>query len=335
MDYIDKKYVNLLSPKLRNFKWKNEGLANFSCPICGDSQTKKTKARGFVFRHKGATLFKCHNCSVSLPLGKLIQTTDANLYGEYSLERFGKVKKKTHKTEAKTTFADLSRSTVLNKHLVPLTSLNEDHPCKAYVISRKIPKKHHKLLYYAKNFREWVASVKPEKKDSLNEEPRLIIPFFNKAGNEIIAFQGRSLAKNSVQRYVTIKLNDDYDLIFGLERLQWDKTIYVVEGPLDSLFLPNSVAIAGSGKLVSFGSSNEQVCYVYDNERRNPYICNSMKRALDHGFGVCFWPEVIKEKDINDMILYGKTEEQILHIIRTNTHWGMRGHLEISQWRKC
>ena len=62
MYYIDQKYLLLVSPQLKLFKKKSDGLYNFRCPYCGDSQKSRTKARGYVFRKKNDLFYKCHNC---------------------------------------------------------------------------------------------------------------------------------------------------------------------------------------------------------------------------------------------------------------------------------
>lgn len=334
MDYVDKKFINLLSPRLRNFKWKGPALANFSCPICGDSQSKKTKARGFIFSHKNTSMFKCHNCAVSLPLGKLLQQTDSVLYSDYRLEKFKKQPTKTIEVpDAVKNLRRLARPVVLNKKLVPLTALPESHPCKAYCNGRKIPKQFHKMLYYAANFKDWVVEFKPEKKDTLNTDARLVIPFFDKTGKNVIGAQGRSLDRNSKQRYVSIRLDENQDFIFGQERLDWSRAGYVVEGPIDSLFLPNCCAMATAGKRLPF--KKEKTTLIYDREPRNSQIVGFMDKALDAGFAVCFWPETINETDINDMVLAGMEQERLLAIVQTNSFRGTRGKLELSRWRKC
>ena len=94
--YTEIKYLNLLSTRLEKFKQKKDYLWNFRCPLCGDSERNRNKARGFVFQLKGKLLYKCHNCGVSLPLDRLIEHVDPVLYKEYRMEKFeesGKKKK--------------------------------------------------------------------------------------------------------------------------------------------------------------------------------------------------------------------------------------------------
>ena len=46
-------------------------------------------------------------------------------------------------------------------------------------------------------------------------------------------------------RYITIMLDEDSPKVFGLDRVNETEPIYIVEGPFDSLFLDNSIAMAG------------------------------------------------------------------------------------------
>ena len=49
MDLVDSKYITLLSSRLPKFKRVKPNLFNFRCPICGDSQKHKNKARGYIY----------------------------------------------------------------------------------------------------------------------------------------------------------------------------------------------------------------------------------------------------------------------------------------------
>jgi transcription elongation factor Elf1 len=88
MLHIDAKYVSILGPRLRNFKKKSDYLWNFSCPICGDSSTNKTKARGYIYRTKTGLFYRCHNCSHGTNLGNIIKHIDEGLYKQYVVERY-------------------------------------------------------------------------------------------------------------------------------------------------------------------------------------------------------------------------------------------------------
>ena len=69
----------------------------------------------------------------------------------------------------------------------------------------------------------------------------MLIPFRNEKG-EIFAYQGRAFG-NEQPKYMTIKLDQDADKIYGLDRVNNNEQIYVVEGPIDSMFLDNCLSL--------------------------------------------------------------------------------------------
>ena len=87
--YVDRKYLNLVSHRLKKFKRKNDDLYNFRCPLCGDSQKNQSKARGYVYRKKNDLFFKCHNCGSGTTMANLIKKLDS----EYSQKDKDQIKK--------------------------------------------------------------------------------------------------------------------------------------------------------------------------------------------------------------------------------------------------
>ena len=88
MDIIDSKYIGLVSSRLQKFKRVKSNLFNFRCPICGDSQKHKNKARGYFYQVKTNTNYKCHNCGVSLSFNNFLKQIDSTLHKQYVLEKF-------------------------------------------------------------------------------------------------------------------------------------------------------------------------------------------------------------------------------------------------------
>jgi hypothetical protein len=328
--FVEIKYLNLLSPRLQKFARKKDFLWNFRCTYCGDSTKNKNKARGFVFQIKGDLVYKCHNCGISVPLGKLIQDLDPQLYKEYQLEKFQntnkprvdmrKVKKvvSTRPTFKKDVLGSLSK----------LDDLNNTHPAKEYILDRKLPTE---ALYYTEKFKEWTNSVKPNTfQDVRQDEGRIIIPFKTKEG-DVFGFQGRSLS-NTGLRYITILLDENQPKIFGLDTIDYEKTIYVTEGPLDSLLLRNCIAMAGADISLHgvFGNSTMHV-YVYDNEPRNPQITGRIEKHITSGESIVIWPKHIVQKDINDMFLGGLC---VQNLVESNTYTGLTAKLKFNEWKK-
>ena len=326
--YIEIKYLNLLSTRLSKFKQKKRNLWNFRCPVCGDSQRNKNKARGFVFELKGDLVYKCHNCGVSMPLGKLIEQVDPTLYKEYRLEKFKDTEKP--KVDMRKVKRVVSQKPVFEKNILQdltlIDDLNNSHPAKEYLLNRKLPTK---SLFYTEKFKEWTNALKPETfPDIQNDEGRIIIPFRDKEGN-CFGFQGRSLYSDGL-RYITILLDEDQPKIFGLDRLNLDETVFITEGPFDSLLLKNSMAMAGAD-ISDVGSIINDFVFVYDNEPRNTEITNRIRKHIEDGESVIIWPKNIKEKDINDMYLAGHS---VQHLVESNIYTGLSAKLKFNEWKK-
>jgi hypothetical protein len=153
----------------------------------------------------------------------------------------------------------------------------------------------------------------------------------------LFGFQGRSFKKNAKVRYITIILDDSKPKLFGLDKVDEDEQIYVVEGPLDSLFIPNCIASCGSDLTTSLHHitpDKSKFSVVYDNEPRNEEIVKKIEKAIDQGYNVCIWPDSVSEKDINDMVLAGYTPAKLVDIINENTYSGLKAKLRFSEWKK-
>jgi predicted RNA-binding Zn-ribbon protein involved in translation (DUF1610 family) len=326
--YTEIKYLNLLSTQLQKYKKKGEYLWNFRCPICGDSQKNKNKARGFVFRLKGDLVFKCHNCGLSMSFDKFIEKMNPTLYKEYRLEKFtdsNKTRPSISKVKRVVSTKPVFKKNILDS-LTPIDDLNNSHPAKEYLLNRKLPTE---ALYFTEKFQEWVNSVKPDTfTDTSQDEPRIIIPFVSKEGS-VFGFQGRSLS-NTGLRYITILLDENQPKIFGLNTINYDDTIYITEGPLDSLLLENSVAMAGADVSRS-GILGNNVVYIYDNEPRNGEISKRIHSRIKSGDSVVIWPNDIKQKDINDMHLAGVNVKEI---VMNNVYSGLTAQVKFDNWKK-
>ena len=343
MSYIDVKYLNLISSMLPLFKKKGDNLWNFRCPYCGDSQKSRTKARGYVFRKKNDLFFKCHNCGVGATLSNLIQHLDSKTYDDYILERYreeGEYRSKNSpvpKPEFKFN-APVFKKDVF-KSLRSISQLASTHPARRLVEARGIPKEFlSNDLYLCESFYKFTNTLIENKFPSLSgDHPRLMIPFRNEKG-EIFAYQGRAFGKE-IPKYITIKLDEDTDKIYGLDRVDKDKQICVVEGPIDSMFIDNCIAVAGAdfSKPLPIGGrlmQNGELTIIFDNEPRNKEICKQIEKTISQGRKIVIWPDTMKEKDINDMILAGYSKRDIQQIITNNTFQTASASLRFAEWRK-
>ena len=332
--YIDVKYINLCSTVLERFKQKQNNLWNFRCPICGDSKKHKNKCRGFIYEKRNKYFYRCHNCNVGTSFNKFLEQISPALHRDYITENYKEEawrKKDVDKSLPEFDFVPKFNNVL--EGMESISSLKETHPARQYLQKRLIPERSFKYLYLCKEFKKWTNSIIPDKFSSLSLEhdaPRLVIPFFDEKHN-VIGYQGRSFDPKERSKYITIKMKGVDNLIYGQERLDIKKKIYCVEGPLDSLFLPNCLATAG----LNFKGLKMTNIIVLDNERRNEQIVDALKKVITNGFKVCIWPDSITEKDINEMVLSGMTTEEIVDVIDNNTYSGLQANFQLSRWQKC
>lgn len=346
MQWIETKHILLLSNTLANFKRKNTNIYNFRCPFCLDSKQSKSKARGYIFIRNGKHIFHCHNCNSTLRFPQFLKKLNSNLYDQYLFDHISA--DGNQQTESK---PQIPCSPVSNKiiTLPKVSQLPSTHPCKQYVVSRQIPTTFHHKLYFCSAFKQWTNTIIANKfADTTNDSARLIIPIIDKTG-QLIGFQGRSLNADDKLRYITIIVDSSKPRIYGLDSLDLNKRFYVFEGPIDSMFIENSVATCGG--LLHTELSNATIVksncvVVYDNEPRNKQIIDNIAKAIQNNYNVCIWPPSIEHKDINQMILakvsgdYCKTELvkkaalKIQSVIDDNVFSGLDGQLKLAQWRK-
>lgn len=341
MDWLEHKYVSLMSGRLKNYKRKSNNVINFSCPICGDSATDRRKARGFIYEKKGKSLYHCHNCSVTMGVPNFIKSVDQVLYNEFQMEKLKS--SKSPEQEEFDAFVDKMRKPVFLKEgplkgLKKVSQLSPDHRVKKLVDARKIPNPYHAKLFSCPNFRKFTNELVPGKFDEKAlqyDETRLLIPFFDR-DKRLHAYQGRALGDSRV-KYITIVLDETVPKVYGLDAADFNRTTYVMEGPIDSMFIPNSIATAGGDLVSALGSltaSRSSLVIVYDNEPRSRETIKKLDKAIMQGYSVCIWPENLEHKDVNDMVLAGLSPEFIAHIIRTNTYKDLAAKLALTKWSK-
>jgi hypothetical protein len=216
--------------------------------------------------------------------------------------------------------------------LKSISQLDDKHPAKQYVLNRKIPVEFFKKLYFCDKFGQLVNQVKPNTYKSIKDHPRLIIPFYDTAG-KAFAFQGRAFGKEQ-PKYLTVKLDEDKQKIYGLERVNFQRQVYIVEGPIDSLFIDNCLAAGGADLILKNKIPKEQITYIYDNEPRNKEIIKRMYDVVENNYNLVVWPSDLRHKDINDMILAGLTKVQISDIISTNTYSKLSALTKLNDYKK-
>ena len=321
MDLVDSKYINLISSRLQKFKRVKSNLYNFRCPICGDSKKNKSKTRGYLYAIKANVNFKCHNCGSSMSLSNFLKTLDPTVHKQYAFEKFkdGHTGRNFVVEEPDFKFEAPKFAPKVN-----LPKASEIPTAKLYLEKRGLdPNK----FYYTDKFKAWVNTL-VEKFDNIEyDEPRIIIPLIYE--NQLIGFQGRALGPNSV-KYITIMLQENAPKVYGIDKINEKEPIYIVEGPFDSHFVDNAVAMAGSDLDIRPFNWSDYI-WVFDNEPRNREVVNRISKTIDRGDKVVIWPNNISEKDINDMKLSG---HDVQTVIKSNTYTGLEAKLKFNIWKK-
>jgi transcription elongation factor Elf1 len=321
MDFVDVKYINLISSRFQKFKKVKNNLYNFRCPLCGDSQKNKNKARGYLYQVKNNTNFKCHNCGANISFNNFLKQIDTTIHKQYIFEKFkeGNTGRNFTVEEPKFHF-DAPKF----KPKLDLPKASENPDAKLYLENRKLnPDK----FYYSDKFKEWTNSLQPTFDSIEKDEPRIIIPLFYQ--NTLVGFQGRALGSSKI-KYITIMLDDDAPKIYGLDEVKKDQTVYITEGPFDSTFIRNSIALCGADGDVTKWSICNPV-WIYDNEPRNAEIHRRIEHCISRGDKVVIWPSTIKEKDINEMVLSGLDVQSVIEL---NTYSGLEAKLKFTTWKK-
>lgn len=339
----DMNWLMFESSKLDRFTQASmsSNVFNCRCPVCGDSQKKKAKARFYFYEKRGQLNTICHNCNYSASFWNFMKKIFPEDFEEYKRDqmlnsldarkRQTSVSKKARvpSGQKKKKTAQKRRESVTDL-LTLITDLDSDHPARQYLDSRVIPADAQARLFYTDKFKAVCERVAGQKmKDTFPDDKRIVIPFYADDGS-IEMIQGRALDPKAGIRYISIKRDQDVEKIYGRNEVDRSKTVYCCEGPFDSFFVDNCLATCDSNLLRA-----DADVYIFDNEPRNPEIVALMEKAIEKGKSVVIWPVATDKKiDINDMAIGGMTRDDIMTVIEDHTYSGIRAKLLFQKWRK-
>lgn len=347
MDHIYHQYINMISGRLRNFRKLSRNKYNFSCPICGDSKTNTNKARGVILSKGTDVFYYCHNdpsCNSSFDY--FLKRIDANIARQFRLEKFRQsvidssieqtsdiVKTPPEAARGKVSVAPIDTYSLLQK----VVDLPLEHPARMYIDARKIPDERMQDIWYTDTWLQFTNTVCGSTVIPPKDHPRVVFPLRDK-NHLTFAFQGRTLNNNIQPKYLTCKLDADAVKLFGQEKINEADNIFILEGPIDSMFIRNAVAMAGSDLSLDNCPYIHNRVFVLDNEPRSKVIVAKYHKLLKAGEKVVSWKNCKwTDKDINDMVLNNKSCNVVAinKYLRDNIISGLRGKLEIDQWKKC
>ena len=337
-EWLQRKYILLLSNILEGFKETSKGTFNCRCPICGDSSKNKHKKRGYWLHKNGEYKYYCHNCNATRSVENFLKEFAPNLAQEYKLEVLKEGSNGISESDI-TDFVSKPKFTALGKkpfkELKAISQLSHNHPAKIYISGRKIPSNLHYKIFYTDNGYSWAKKWLPEKftKEFDGNDPRIVLPLLDKKG-KCYGAVARSILPTA-QRYLKMIWGDESGYVYGLENVKISEQVYVLEGQFDSMFIPNSIAVGSMHfDLIKEHLPGMEPVIILDNEPRNVGTVGQLMKAVERGYKVCVWPSHIQEKDVNDMVINGMDPVDIKQIIDTNTHSGLKAKLAITAWKK-
>jgi len=328
---------------LEHFKRIKQNVWNCKCYHCGDSKTRKNVNRMFFHVKKGQLFVCCKNCGYSRSFYNFMSDHFPNMFDDYKKQTLMQFIKSNNAAEPSVLHSKHTPSVVASPNIevahnaVDLViDLPLYHPVRQYLESRCITGELLNRFWYADNFYKLAVLVDnslqdaDENKIKCMSHPRLIIPFFSKDGKTIEVIQGRSLKKEDKLRYITIKSSEDVDKIYGKNEINYNEPVRVVEGPIDSIFVRNCLAVCDADL-----TKVEADCYIWDNQCRNKEVVMHMEHAIALGKSVMIWPNSTDQKqDINDLIKQGIPVSLLNEIIEMRTFKGIRATMELTKWRR-
>lgn len=350
--WIEKKYIVLLGASLKLFKSVGQNTWNFRCPICHDSTKSSSKARGYILFGKGKFYSYCHNCHASLPFYAFLEKINPFLHADYLREKYAENPRQGPVETVPPVIKKASTENTILLKLTKISRLKPNHPAKKFVMRRLIPAYWHSRLYYAPNFNKFANLLVDDKFDPKKGEPRLVIPMLD-ARKRLIGVQGRAIEPIEDRfRYMTCLIAPENARFVGLDLVNYGRPYYVFEGPIDAMFIDNSIAVCGGAihsELKKHDISKKNCVVVYDNEPRNKDIVKNMLKVARRGYKICVWPEQIEQKDINDMVCarvgtfpndvmitetVRNVAEYIKEVIDKNTFEGLAAESRIMEWSR-
>ena len=346
MMWLDTKYASLLGGQLSKFKKLRNNVYNFRCPICGDSDKDQTKCRGYFYAKKNGLRYKCHNCGANESFYKFLEVQNPTLFHEYKMELFKergstrkvvkqevdyaarKAKRRTTQKPSNRTTQKPSNAPLMGMECVG--ALDSKHDALKWLKARMVPSSTFSEIYFVEKMADVAHTMDAYKETKFDRYPRVVFPFYNSEG-VLTHLQGRAIVDvPKSKRYITLEI-EDAPKVYGANKVDKSKEVLVVEGPIDSLFLPNCVGMGGAD--VDFNSFHPSTTtFIFDNERRNSEIVKRMARVADMGYGVCVWGKELPDNDINDMVLAGMDLTELAAYIKSHTFRGLRAKMAITDY---
>lgn len=311
-EILDREFKDLQKKKVKNLK---ESI-NFACPYCGDSYQNSTKKRAhLILTGKYVNLFKCFNCGKCTSIIKFF-----NDFGEdLSLESINYINKHKFDLGNSSTISSQNISLLVNKDEYIKYAFSRDYLKKIWNLYelndlQSIKAKEYLLGRCQYNFNNFLYSPAADSILILN----------NIEDDKIIGIQFRDLSGKKKAKYLTFGLSklhevlktnieisgniNSMSMLFNLFKVDITKPVIVLEGPMDSFLMKNSIASCGAFKNIKL---DIDFWYLYDSDQAGN---KQAIEKLQEGFYVFLWNNLKKDLclpnrkkwDINDVICFCK-----------------------------
>ena len=343
LDNIKNKIQEILNKKFANDSYIKRKIdvyhdrLNFSCVYCGDSRSDVRKKRGNLYLD--SLRFHCFNCNHSAGINRFLSDFNEELSNEDKIV-VHEIQQNAKKFEKRVSSTQSSMSmTLLDKLAIPkdilfrqlgIISPYKDVTASNYLKSRMINIKDWKYFAYNPLTKElYILNTSPldrvigfqirqldpkshKQRYTSSRLTKIYSDVFNKDINGIVE---RLLLKEPLgQKYIdeedgveNIVANlDRLSGIFNIMNVNLSQPLTIMEGPIDSLAIANSIALQSAAKhLDGFFDEVENVRYLFDNDKTGKEM--SLKKMKNHKT-VFLWGQyldMIKSKtnikDINDL----------------------------------
>jgi hypothetical protein len=347
--YIVVKYLQRLN--LKSFK-QTPNSFYFKCPLsnCGDMQSKKHNGRAYVLNiDSDQPNFYCHNCGTKANFTYFIKMVDESLYYELKAElndyEFIQVVKNDENKINNNDIKEKKKRIIkkiktLKDYLHTVNEYDDNSLPVKYLNERKIPTKHwNKIYYFMGNPYEFFTKI--FKNNKYSERKKIIIegllyPFYDRDGI-LYGYAIRNLDKDSIQRFFNLTL-DGVDMNFlGIDKVKFDRKIYILEGIYDKLsFVRDRQILAMMSLNVKLNNLSKNIdvkniVYVFDNEYDNDFLYKNAIKVIKSGCGIMLWDVKMVYKDVNDLKKIGWSDDDFYDYFDRNTYFGFDAIMELDK----
>lgn len=297
---------------------------NFGCPFCNEGHSHGKKRRAYLLinspKHDHIR-FYCHNCNLDLSFRSFLERFNITIFDEY------REKEKRHfldrlKGKKKVKNAIIQKSTgeferlVLDKEVFRPVAFHQK--AVSYCRQRKIPKGVVDRLFYVPADIEIPTIFEPLR-------DMVVFPFY--AADKIYGYQGRSISKKLFHTHSQPGLK-----IYNIFNVKLGQNVYCFESIIDSFYIDNSIAMVGSGLGAEQREKLSQVTFVLDNDNSDD-LYRKLEKLVNNGERVVIWPDEVKEKDVNEMVVRGWNLKEINRMIDERTFFGPMAKIKLGMKR--